>query len=170
MIVIYVSTGQNFSRKIHKTKHLLRIEILLALLLMQKAIVIIMMFFLGAGLTQPSGYIQYFNLHEKYTQCSHEDHDLNPLDFIFEHLLNLETIVNFLEGEHEYEAGEHPHEPFQTAAQSISLVLITPPNTIQIDLEKCQFNFPKDVQYPFSNKGFYLSNYQDNIFRPPIFA
>ncbi|MES2477982.1 MAG: hypothetical protein V4561_02775 [Bacteroidota bacterium] len=137
---------------------------------MQKAIVILMMFFLGAGLTQPSGYIQYFNLHEKYAQCSLEDHDLNPLDFIFEHLLNLETIINFIEGEHEYEAGDHPHEPFQTAAQSISLVLITPPNSIQIDLNKCQYFFSEEVKYAFSNKGFYLSNFQDNIFRPPIFG
>lgn len=136
---------------------------------MRKIIVILMMFFLGAGLTQPTGHIQYFNLQEKYAQCSEEDHDITPLDFVFEHLLNLETIVNFLEGELEYESGDHPHEPFQ-ASQSIAPMLIILPDLVQIDLVKNQPLFWVKTKHAILDRGIYLSCFKDDVFRPPIFS
>lgn len=135
--------------------------------IMQKAVVIIMMMFLCLGLTQPGGFMQYHDLSEMYSQCSMEDHDITPIDFVFEHLFNLESIVNILEGEHEYQMDDQAHQPF-LAAQSMPLVLSAPPCSFQFDVCNKAFLSTEKRLYPISNANTYLSRFYANIFRPPI--
>lgn len=133
---------------------------------MQKAAVILIMVILCLGLTQPGGYMQYCNLEEQYEQCSREDHDITPLDFVFEHLLNLESIVNLIEGEHEYAGTDEPHMPFQTPESSPSVFLALPatyPDAIT------PFLFPHEgVNYPIAGNNCFLSGFCADILRPPI--
>lgn len=134
---------------------------------MRKAALIFMMFLLGLGLTQPSGFMHRIDLHEMYNRCSEEDHDITPLDFIFEHLLNLEAIVNIIEGEHNLPEGDQSHAPFEVA-QTTVLVMSVPPTLSQFDLGKNYlFSLEKPVHFT-SNSDFYMSQFFRDIFRPPI--
>lgn len=128
-----------------------------------------MMFFLSLGLTQPSGRMQHFNLSEMYAQCSIEDHDITPLDFIFEHLLNLESIVNLFEGEHEYHMGDHPHEPMQSA-QSSAPIQLALPNHIDFEVSKVHPLYPEEITHTMRRDAFYIHSFHADIFRPPIAA
>ena len=133
---------------------------------MRKAIAILMLLFLGVGLTQPGGCLQAFNLHERYHHCSLEDHDITPLDFVFEHLLNLESIVNFIEGEQDYLPGDHPHNPAQ-AAQSAAQVAVVMPGAIKFEINEHPV-FPEVIKHCAGKGVVYLSSFQTDIFRPPV--
>lgn len=128
-----------------------------------------MMLFLSLGLTQPSGRMQHFNLHEMYAQCSIEDHDITPLDFVFEHLLNLESIVNLFEGEHEYHMGDHPHEPMQSAQSGVHIQLALP-NHIHFEVHKPHRLYPETITHSVRQATFYAHSFFADIFRPPITA
>lgn len=132
-------------------------------------IVILIVLFLALGLTQPNGYMQSCNLEEQYKQCSHEDHDITPLDFVFEHLLNLESIVNLFEGEHEYVGDDYPHLPFQNPEKSPSFFIeisVTPHFEIK---SKRSFGQSRIV-YSIPQNDKILSSFQADILRPPIFS
>ncbi|RYE26536.1 MAG: hypothetical protein EOP51_00270 [Sphingobacteriales bacterium] len=133
---------------------------------MQRLVVIIMVLFLTVGLTQPSGVLQPFNLQERYQHCSVEDHDITPLDFVFEHLLNLESIVNFIEGEHEYTAGDHAHAPFQASGNSIQIALAMPVDIQHSVAPHC--SFPASITYSLGKDEGYASRDGSSIFRPPV--
>lgn len=132
---------------------------------MRNAIIILVIFLLGIGLTQPNGILQPIDFKAKYAQCSHEDHDITVLDFIFEHLLNLEAIVNIIEGEHEYDFGDHPHAPFETI-KSIQETVATVPSYIFFKLSEFHF-CDTTIKYP-SPTSDYLSGFCQDILRPPI--
>ncbi len=127
----------------------------------------LVIFLLGIGLTQPSGFMQRCDVRTMYHHCSVEDHDITPLDFIFEHFLNLESIVNIIEGEQEYPSGDHPHNPFQTS-QAISLITFVTPALLQFDVSgRCLFPYKKLVYFAGSSDG-YSSRFHADILRPPI--
>ncbi|MBL7712299.1 MAG: hypothetical protein JNL13_07550 [Chitinophagaceae bacterium] len=128
-----------------------------------------MMFFLSLGLTQPSGRMQHFDLYSMYAQCSNEDHDITPLDFVFEHLLNLESIVNLFEGEHEYHMGDHPHEPMQSAQSSVQVQLALP-NHIDFEVHASQAVYPESITHTMRYDAFYVHSFYADVFRPPIAA
>lgn len=131
-----------------------------------KVIVIFIMIFMALGVTQPNGYIQSFNFQKQYEQCCHEDHDITLLDFIFEHLLNLEAIVNLLEGEHEYVGDDSPHIPFQQL--EASQVIFATTNNARIEIkERCSF-VESRVAYATYQNDKLPSNFCADIFRPPI--
>lgn len=132
---------------------------------MQKAVVILIIFLLGLGVTQPSGILQPFDIRERYEHCSHEDHDITPLDFIFEHLLNLESIVNIIEGEHEYHPGDEPHEPFQLMQSASEITIGMPGIPIEIHMV---YHTERAIQYPIHNRDLTLSHFCSDILRPPI--
>jgi hypothetical protein len=135
----------------------------------RKITVILMMFFLSLGLTQPTGCMQYFNLHEMYAQCSVEDHDITPLDFVFEHLLNLESIVNIFEGEHEYQMGDHPHEPMQTS-QAVAHIQLALPNVLRFEVSEEHPVYREATTYPICKGPSYSDTFCGEILRPPIAA
>lgn len=135
--------------------------------MMQKGIVILIIFLLGIGITQPGGILQSFDVHERYAHCTTEDHDITPLDFVFEHLLNLESIVNLIEGEHHYNGDDHPHDPFQLA-QTVLETTIGLPHRLSFEM-----NYPlfvQGIQYPKQDQDIHLSQFYSSILRPPIAA
>jgi len=120
---------------------------------------------LGVGLTQPTGILQPIDFKAKYAQCSHEDHDITVLDFVFEHLLNLEALVNIIEGEHEYDFGDYPHAPFEVI-KSIQETIAIVPSFILFEISDLYFCIAT-VKYPFQTSD-YLSAFCPDILRPPI--
>lgn len=124
------------------------------------------MLLLGMGLTQQGGYMQFCDMQAMYSHCAEEDHDITPLDFVFEHLLNLESIVNLLEGEYDYHHGDHPHTPAQSA-QSVAGFNVALPHTISFDIMP-RFFPAEGITYAIGKGPFYTSRTGSNIFRPPI--
>lgn len=131
---------------------------------MQRLIIIPILFIWTLGLIQPCVWSNSFDLHKMYERCSQEDPDITPLDFVFEHLLNLEEVEHFFEGEEE--EGELPHQPFQIT-QSPSQFVVALPKTLQIDLPVF-IELASSTNYPINKNNFYHYNYNSDIFRPPI--
>lgn len=119
------------------------------------------------NLLRPDGCMNTFSLHDMYAQCSMEDPDITPLDFVFGHLLQLEDVMSFFEGEEPIEEDERPHAPFrlvQTAFQYVvpvarpySVVNATP---VVLQSDK--------VTYPLSREEDYCFRFHSDILRPPI--
>lgn len=97
-----------------------------------------------------------------YHQCSLEDHDITPLDFVFEHMLNLEHIINFFEGEQEQE--HHPYQSVQSNGQP--LVVAMPVYMYTPVLRRQVFADPP--VYPSAATSFYRSLFLGSVFRPPL--
>ena len=133
---------------------------------MHKAVLIVIMQLLAAGLTQPSGILQPLNMREKYAHCSIEDHDITPLDFVFEHLLNLEILVNLIEGEHEYKGQDYPHEPFQVIKTGFEITAAMP-HYILYEANRQTFT-EEPLKHDNGYTSFYTTGFSSNLFRPPI--
>lgn len=109
----------------------------------------------------PLGCTSPLNLHDMYEQCSREDNDITPLDFVFEHLLNFESVIQYFEGETEDE-----HESHKSLESIIEVTIIIP--------EPLHFHFyPKrryfDIkEYPVLDTKFHPSSFFPEILRPPI--
>lgn len=101
-----------------------------------------------------------------YAHCSDEDPDITPLDFVFEHLLNLEDVMHYFEDEDEDEEGERPHEPFQIT-QSSSTYVVVFPKKIELRLTP-ELVLADKIDYPINRDNFYYYNFNTDIFRPPI--
>lgn len=129
------------------------------------------MLILSLGLTQPGGYMQFCNLEEQYQQCSREDHDITPLDFVFEHLLNLESIVNLIEGEHEYAGGDSPHSPFSSKETAAPFFMIPPgAGPFVLNARDRDGLLSDKVTYSLARDISFLSCFCTDILRPPISA
>ncbi|MEZ5016074.1 MAG: hypothetical protein R2800_03425 [Flavipsychrobacter sp.] len=134
---------------------------------MQKVIVLFLMMLLSIGyIAQPTMDMRSVYLCKMYEHCSIEDPDITPLDFVFEHLLNLEEIEQLFEGDEEEEEGELPHQPFQIT-QSSSQYVVAIPRTLQVSLLPF-IEITDRVDYPANKNNFYHYNYNTDIFRPPI--
>lgn len=106
------------------------------------------------------------HLPQMYEQCKAEDPDINPADFVFEHLLNLEDIIDRFENEDRSEEQERPHQPLQHV-QSVSQVVINIHQPLQFDCGS-KFLFPVEKRvYPLHNDAGIPSAYLSQIFRPP---
>lgn len=101
------------------------------------------------------------NIHQMYKQCSQEDHDITPLDFVFEHLLNLEHIINFFEGENEQE-----HQPYQSMQSGVQQLVMDMPIYLSTLFLQCRLSVITPV-YPCAATSFYRSRFNGSIFRPP---
>lgn len=114
-------------------------------------------------LLQPIGDPSSFNFKEMYQQCAAEDHDITPLDFVFEHLLNFECIINLFEGESEDE-----HQPFHTVESATPFAVVIPrPITLAFSP---QAYLADRIKYPLHNAIFLSSNFELDIFRPPAIS
>lgn len=112
-------------------------------------------------LLQPIGNPASMNFREMYQHCSAEDHDITPLDFVFEHLLNFEFVINCIEGENEDE-----HQPFQTV-ESSGQIAITIPAVMSINFSQRLFSTDQTI-HTIHNIGFHSSNFSADIFHPPV--
>ncbi|GAA4467656.1 hypothetical protein GCM10023093_23910 [Nemorincola caseinilytica] len=101
------------------------------------------------------------DLRQMYQQCSKEDHDITPLDFVFEHLLNFESIINYFEGEENEE-----HQPFGSIGSNLQVAITT--STVSFLYPAPGTAFYTKKVYPIHQAAFYSSNYFGDIFHPPI--
>jgi hypothetical protein len=117
---------------------------------------------LGLGTLMHPYSLSSVNIHEMYQQCSQEDHDITPLDFVFEHLLNLEHIINFFEGENEQE-----HQPYQSAQPSAHQLVMAMPIYLGAPVLQHRLYAIPPV-YPCAATSFYRSLFLGSVFRPPL--
>lgn len=98
----------------------------------------------------------------QYKHCKEtEDKDLTALDFITDHLIN----IDYLFDAHEKGDEQRPHKPFQYSQHFITCTFVITkkitfsPKTIVIPA-KNTFGFPSASSYSF--------NFLTSIFRPPL--
>jgi hypothetical protein len=135
---------------------------------MPKLIGFLLLVFWGmSNLLRPDGCMHTFSLHDMYTQCSHEDPDLTPLDFVFGHLLQLEEVMTFFEGGEPEEEGERPHAPFRLVQAVFQYVVpvarpfdVVHPAPVILHSDK--------VIYPLCRQEAYCFQFNSDILRPPI--
>jgi hypothetical protein len=131
---------------------------------MRFAVMLMMLYYSLGSLFFPTGSLSYtLNLREMYRQCSLEDTDITPVDFVFEHLLNLEDIIaHFEHEEHE----DKPHQPSFTINPSPAVALT-------VNRLAAVFSTPRNYDYearrfPMLPEIFLPAAPVSKIFRPPI--
>lgn len=104
------------------------------------------------------------SLSDMYTNCRTEDPDITPLDFVFEHLLNLGSIIESFEHHDKNNEKEIPHQPYHFHINSFQVVCnITQPQVIDFNKEGIAI-----TDFAIHNEDFIPSGYSNNVFRPPI--
>lgn len=95
-----------------------------------------------------------------YQHCkATEDKDMTPLDFITDHLINIDGIFD----KHDNGDEQKPHTPIQlhrTLAQTIFVM-----QQFKVSLQK---PLPQKTDFPIYTEGFYFSDFIPFVFRPPI--
>lgn len=112
-------------------------------------------------LVQPLGNTSSFDLREMYEQCSHEDADITPLDFVFEHLLNFELIIHYFEGEKEEE-----HQPLHSAGALIDISVVLP-QAVSFAMHQ-HVVYYNSKTFVITDTNFHSSSFFADILRPPI--
>jgi hypothetical protein len=133
-------------------------------MVVRKAITILFIAYYSIGtLLFPMGDLSCFaDLSDMYAQCQHEDPDLDIYDFVIEHLLNINDIRG---EEHDIHEHELPHQPLLSHGISPLIMNVVQPVTIVmcnnvIYLSKKVYSMPHETTM--------LSDYNGNIFHPPI--
>ena len=100
------------------------------------------------------------DLPEMYRHCkATEHHDMTQLDFVTDHLLNIDGIFD----DHGNGDEQKPHQPFQ--AQHNGQIIISFVAYFSLTLVNFDFVTEKLPQYA---DNFFPSEYVAKIFRPPI--
>ena len=106
------------------------------------------------------------DLSKMYDQCKTEDPDIDAADFVFEHLLNLESVMDHFDADDVSEKNEKPHQPFQqTHASSHIVIAISKP--IQVDHKQPVF-ITKEVKHNLHKDEYVPTAYLSQVFHPPI--
>lgn len=101
-----------------------------------------------------------------YSNCKeYEHHDMTPLDFITDHLINIDGLFD----KHDNGDEQKPHKDIQFTFSSLPVILFIPEinvftfksTTIQIESSIVTSNYKKSI---------YSFNHTLSIFRPPIFV
>lgn len=102
------------------------------------------------------------DLKDMYKSCEKEDPDITAADFVFEHLLNLGSIIESFE--HHSNEKEMPHQPYHfhiTSSQIVCNISHSP-----------FFDFKKEevISKPFifHSENLILFDFSENVFKPPI--
>jgi len=102
------------------------------------------------------------DIREMYRHCKTiEDKDMTPLDFITDHLVNIDGLFD----EHGSGDEQKPHEPSLTHHNRQPTAFYLAYFAFSIK----QFQ-PLEVKPSIATHQFYSSDYISKIFRPPIFA
>jgi hypothetical protein len=104
-----------------------------------------------------------------YAQCKAEDPDMNIPDFIFEHLLNLETVFEHFENDADEKDGDKPHRPFQNL-QSMSQTLVIVSRPLQIEPSQTLFHQKLEKIYAPGADNFIRTAFLTEVFHPPSFC
>lgn len=104
------------------------------------------------------------NLPEMYKHCkTDEDKDMTPLDFVTDHLLNIDGLFD----KHENGDGQKPHTPMHLH-HSTHIVAFQPFVSFEFGDKTSHHLEPKLLSTYFHN--FTKSDYIFKVFRPPIVA
>lgn len=118
-------------------------------------------FLFGAIILPQSNFNLLVQLPEMYNHCkTTEDKDMNVIDFLTDHLINIDCIFD------KHDNGDHqkPHEPFKYHFQNINIQLFVLNFSIKIVP-----NFSHDIKTTYCVNNFYKSPYIGSIFHPPAF-
>lgn len=106
--------------------------------------------------------IENLNLRDAYTQCSKEDPDLTPLDFVFGHLLNLEYLMQAIEGEQEEE-----HQPLALSQTPTATPVVLPAAPVASVNSPWASAFHQRV-YNLCPSAACCMGVHGRVFRPPV--
>ncbi len=130
-------------------------------------VIFFMLFYCTGTLLFPMGDFSCAkNICGVYDQCRSEDPDINLPDFVFEHLLNLGSILEHFEHDADGEENERPHEPFQQL-QSISQTLVIISQPLQFEAESITFSPREKETYSAYADYFIPSDFLTKVFHPP---
>ena len=105
------------------------------------------------------------NLPAMYAHCqATEDKDLTVIDFITDHLINIDGVFDA----HDNGDEQKPHKPFNFTHLSNILLLISQRFDPQIIRTFLPFMVADKDILPSSRQCFYQNNYCHSIFHPPI--
>lgn len=100
------------------------------------------------------------DLPEIYRNCkATEDKDMTPLDFITDHLVNIDGLFD----KHDNGDEQKPHQPKQTQHQGQPTAFFI--TNFSFNIKQVM---PMQVNPVFSSDHFLQSDYISKIFRPPI--
>jgi hypothetical protein len=104
-------------------------------------------------------------LPKRYEQCQKEDWDLTPTDFIIEHLLNLEEVIECFETKSTNTSEkDKPHQ----ANFSHNIAPFFSLSVVQHKINtKPSIQFYKKIKYPIMDTANAASNFLSDIFHPP---
>jgi hypothetical protein len=131
---------------------------------LKKAVNIVLLLFYSFGtLCLPLGDFAFLpELPEMYRHCkATEDKDMTPLDFITDHLVNIDGIFDH----HDNGDEQKPHVPVQSHHHSQASVSLVTGYVFSIAVF-----LPKAVKPMVPTVNFCRSDYISEIFRPPIVA
>lgn len=129
-------------------------------------IIFFMAFYIMGTLLCPMGDLAYTkNLSQVYDQCKDEDPDINAFDFVFEHLLNLESVFEHFENDADEGKNEKPHHPFQLM-QSVSPVFVVVSKPLQIEARLVAI-VNEERSYSICQDDFVPSAFLTEVFHPP---
>ena len=124
---------------------------------------LLLCFYASGMLCLPMGDFSYMRIiPDMYNHCKlTEDKDMNTLDFITDHLINIDSLFDQHAGGDE----QKPHQPLQNQHRILLSNYFQPKAELSIEpisFSKKRYNFNLDDTLPL--------DYTSDIFRPPIFA
>lgn len=133
---------------------------------MKQVLATILLLFCTVGMIfSPNGIFSCLNyVPEAYSRCVAEDPEITDSDFLFEHLLCLESVAEFME--HGDDEDPDPAVPPYNLPQQIMQTVVVAQPTISI-----QFHDPIlpliSKSYSLYRNPFITTAYTGRIFRPP---
>ncbi len=116
---------------------------------------------LGTILLPHADFSLLSELHKHYKTCqSTEDQDMNALDFITDHLMNIDGIFD----KHTNDDDQKPHKPFQHKTNSSLAIPLA--DFINLKIAPSCIHKTHTVQ----SENLYSFNFSATVFRPPILS
>lgn len=124
------------------------------------SILLLIYYFFGTFCLPQGDFSAIADLPKMYQHCkATEDKDMRPLDFLTDHLINIDGLFD----KHEKGDEQKPHSPIQFRHSLAQIVFVT---------QQFKISFSKPLalkrNFPSYTNRFYFSDYSSFVFRPPI--
>ena len=130
-------------------------------------IILFILFYSAGTLLCPMGDFSCTkNIAQEYNQCKGEDADIDAFDFVFEHLLNLESLFDQFETKTPEEKNDKPHQPFQQI-QSLSQMPVVVSKHLHIESGPAYVASYQRAVYPLCKDDLIPSGFLTEVFHPP---